>query len=391
MRRAPLAVVNQGEEQEREDAVDVKGFAGVELRTEHLQVGEGVRIGEGTVIVADDLVLGDGAVIGPGCDLRSARLEVGAGGQVGAGSRWWVADEAVLGAGSVVDAGADVVCRRWWVGEGSYLGQRLRIGAGASMEENSVVRIGNRCQIAPDVTVNPTEPVVIGDEVGISAEVAIFTHGYHAGHPVRDGHAAAFAGVEVEAGAWLGFRAVLLPGVKVGAGTVVAATATVTRSLPAGVLAAGVPATVKRVLAPVALDAAARREAVAGLLEAWVQRLRFKGLGVEAMQARGVGLRWQVTGPVSAESAGSSDGSGRCWQVIWRPQNGERPGVAEVARGGVDARAAVFDFAEPLTVRGVLDDLGHDLRDFLRRATWQFPYAGNSRGLVPERFARLLD
>ncbi|MGR3935254.1 hypothetical protein [Streptomyces sp. BRA346] len=353
-------------------------FPGVELRARRVRVGEGVRIGAGTVIVADDLVLGDGAVIGPGCDLRSARLEVGAGGQVGADSRWLVADEAVLGVGTVVDAGADVVCRLWSVGEGSYFGQRLRIGAGASMEENSVVRIGHRCQIAPDVTVNPTMPVVIGDGVGISAEVAVFTHGYHAGHSVRDGHGAAFGGVEVGDGAWLGFRAVLLPGVSVGAGTVVAATATVTRSLPAGVLAAGVPAEVKRALEPVALDAAARREAVAGLLESWTQRLRFKGLTVEAMGAQGATLRWQVTG------------SDRCWQVVWHPQDGELPGVAEVSRNGADA-SAVFDFAEPLTVRGVLDDLGHDLRDFLRRATWLFPYAGNSRGLLPGRFARLLD
>ncbi|MGH3289281.1 MAG: hypothetical protein ACRDPD_32160 [Streptosporangiaceae bacterium] len=50
----------------------------------------------------------------------------------------------------------------------------------------------------------------------------------------------------------------------------------------------------------------------------------------------------------------------------------------------------MFDFAEPLAVCGVLDGLGHDLRDHCRRATWLFPYAGNSRGLVPERFARLL-
>lgn len=363
--------------------MDARDFPGAELRVQRMQVGEGVRIGEGTVIVADDLLLGDGAVIGPGCDLRSARLEVGAGGQVGEGSRWLVADEAVLGVGTVVDAGADVVCRQWSVGEGSYLGRRLRIGAGASMEENSVVRIGHRCQIAPDVTVNPTEPVLIGNEVGISAEVAIFTHGYHAGHPVRDGHGAAFAGVEVEDGAWLGLRAVLLPGVTVGAGTVVAATATVTRSLPAGVLAAGVPATVKRVLEPVALGAAARREAVTGLLEMWMQRLRFKGLTVEATDASGVGMCWQVTG------SNGSDGPDRCWQVAWCPRDGAPPGVAEVRRSGA-ATAAVFDFGEPLAVRGVLDDLGHDLRDFLRRATWLFPYTGNSRGLMPERFARLL-
>ena len=347
-------------------------FPGVDLRAGRAEIGGGVRIGPGTVIVADDLALGDGAVVGAGCDLRSARLELGPGAQAGDGSRWLVADRARLGAGTVVDAGAEVTCREFVAGDGTYVGPRLRVGAGASMEERSVVTIGDRCQIAPDVLINATEPVVIGDEVGISAQVAIWTHGYHAGHPVRDGHAAAFAGAEVASGAWLGFRVTLLPGVRVGEGTIVAATATVTRTLPAGVLAAGVPATVRRHLEPAAMSEQQRGEAVAALAAGWLQRLRFKGLTVEPVPCS---ARWAV-------SQGASS-----WQVALHAGDGGRAGVVEI-RGGEGT--AVFDFAEPLTVRGVLDDLGHDLRDHCRRATWLFPYAGNSRAMVPERFARLL-
>ena len=47
---------------------------------------------------------------------------------------------------------------------------------------------------------------------------------------------------------WLGGGAIVCPGVTIGDDTVVAAGAVVTRDLPAGVLAAGVPATVKREL-----------------------------------------------------------------------------------------------------------------------------------------------
>jgi acetyltransferase-like isoleucine patch superfamily enzyme len=342
------------------------------MRAGRAVIGERVRIGPGTVIVTDDLVLGDGAVVGGGCDLRSSRLELGPGAQVGDGSRWLVADRARLGAGTVVDAGAEVTCREFLAGDGTYVGPRLRVGAGASMEEGSVITIGDRCQIAPDVLINPTEPVVIGDEVGISAQVAIWTHGYHAGHPVRDGHAAAFAGVEVASGAWLGFRVTLLPGVRVGEGTIVAATATVTRSLPAVVLAAGVPAKVRRHLEPAAMSAEQRGEAVDVLVGGWLQRLLFKGLAVEPGPRP---ARWTV-----------SQGASR-WQVALHAGDGSGPGVVEVTGG---ERTAVFDFAEPLAVRGVLDDLGHDLRDHCRRATWLFPYSGNSRGMVPERFARLL-
>ncbi|MEV3951795.1 acyltransferase [Streptomyces halstedii] len=344
-------------------------FPGVDLRVGRSRIGVGVEIGRGSVIVADELVLGDGARVGAGCDLRSAHLELAAAAQVAERGRLLVADRLRVGAGSRLDTDASVVCRSLDVGAGSYIGQRWQVGAGATMEEHSTVTVGDNCQIAPDVVFNATEPVVIGSGVGISAHVAVFTHGYHSGHAVRDGHAAAFAGVVVRDGVWLGFRATLLPGVEVGEGTVVAATATVTRSLPPGVLAAGVPATVRRALTPQPLDDTGRRRAVDALVESWLRRLAFKGLDV-----RRAGPVWEV-----------SDGSGGAWRV----RSAGSAGRCEVTVGSGRGEA-VFVFAEPLAVQGELDVLGHDLRDFCRRATWMFPYRTNSTGVVPERFARLL-
>ncbi|MFI7087586.1 hypothetical protein ACIBUR_28820 [Streptomyces anulatus] len=344
-------------------------FPGVDLRVGRSTIGVGVEIGRGSVIVADELVLGDGARVGSDCDLRSAHLELASGAQVGDRSRMLVADRLRVGAGSRVDCDANAVCRSLDIGAGSYVGQRWQVGAGSTMEENSTVRVGDSCQIAPDVVLNATEPIEIGSGVGISAHVAVFTHGYHSGHAVRDGHTAAFAGVAVRDGVWLGFRATLLPGVVVGEGTVVAATATVTRSLPPGVLAAGVPATVRRALDAQPLDDAGRRRAVAALLESWLRRLAYKGWTVHR-----AGLAWRV-----------HDGAGGPWWVRPAPPTGP----CEVAVSS-DRGEAVFVFDDPLTVHGELDVLGHDLRDFCRRATWMFPYATNSTGVVPERFARLL-
>ncbi|MFN2496639.1 MAG: DapH/DapD/GlmU-related protein, partial [Pseudonocardiaceae bacterium] len=48
--------------------------------------------------------------------------------------------------------------------------------------------------------------------------------------------------------AWLGANAVILPGVTVGAGSVVAAGAVVTADVPVNVIIAGVPAKVRRQL-----------------------------------------------------------------------------------------------------------------------------------------------
>jgi acetyltransferase-like isoleucine patch superfamily enzyme len=48
--------------------------------------------------------------------------------------------------------------------------------------------------------------------------------------------------VRIRSGAWIGARATILPGVTVGAGTIVAAGAVVAKSTPDNVLVAGVPA-----------------------------------------------------------------------------------------------------------------------------------------------------
>ena len=78
-----------------------------------------------------------------------------------------------------------------------------------------------------------------GDDVSIGPEAAILTLGH-------DPQSESFAdhGGEVSIGdrAWIGFRAIILPGLSIGEGAVVAAGAVVTRSVEPFAIVAGVPA-----------------------------------------------------------------------------------------------------------------------------------------------------
>jgi maltose O-acetyltransferase len=54
--------------------------------------------------------------------------------------------------------------------------------------------------------------------------------------------------IEIGDGCWIGARSIILGGVRIGEGSVVAAGSVVTRDVPSNVLIAGVPACIKRKL-----------------------------------------------------------------------------------------------------------------------------------------------
>jgi len=72
-----------------------------------------------------------------------------------------------------------------------------------------------------------------------------------AGHPVEPDRRRELITAEpitIETNVWIGAAATILPGVRIGAGAVVAAGAVVTHEVPAATLVAGVPAVVIRQL-----------------------------------------------------------------------------------------------------------------------------------------------
>ena len=141
------------------------------------------------------------------------------------GRSWWYRRVVgvQLGPGAVVQ----MDCYCWFYGPGHVRRGGSSIGAGTV--------INRRC------TLDLRNPLVVGEHVSISAEVAILTtqHDYRvAGFPLRDGP------VTIHDYVWIGMRAMVLPGVTVGRGAVIAAGAVVTRDVPPLAVVAGVPAQV---------------------------------------------------------------------------------------------------------------------------------------------------
>lgn len=134
------------------------------------------------------------------------------------------------------------------------LSTQTTISGRSSGDGTPELLVGGNVDIGWQTTIAVGRRVIIGDDVRIAG--CTFLAGYP-GHPLDPKARAAgapetedqVADIVLEDGVWLATGVTVSAGVTIGAGTVVAAGSVVTRDLPAGVLAAGVPARVIRPLA----------------------------------------------------------------------------------------------------------------------------------------------
>jgi acetyltransferase-like isoleucine patch superfamily enzyme len=108
--------------------------------------------------------------------------------------------------------------------------------------------VGERCFLGDECLLDLADGIDLGPEVTLAERVLVLTHtnvGYRT-HPLQ-GHFPAFtAPVVFEPGCFVGAGVTILPGVRVGRESFVAAGSVVTKDVPPHALAAGVPARVVR-------------------------------------------------------------------------------------------------------------------------------------------------
>jgi len=118
----------------------------------------------------------------------------------------------------------------------------LGVSAGATLEIGSHTFINYGCSIGSTLLVK------IGAHCNIGSHVIIMDNDFHRLEPERRHEMPESAAVILEDNVWLGVRTVVLRGVTIGAGSVIAAGSVVVRDVPARSLAGGVPAKVIRSL-----------------------------------------------------------------------------------------------------------------------------------------------
>lgn len=126
------------------------------------------------------------------------------------------------------------------------VGQRAILNAPFNAAFGSNVHIGDDFYGNANLTFVDDAEIHIGDGVMIAPNVTLATTG-HPVHPERRVDFARFSEpIVIKDKVWIGSNVVVLPGVRIGYGSVIGAGSVVSRDVPAMVIAVGVPARVVR-------------------------------------------------------------------------------------------------------------------------------------------------
>ena len=130
-----------------------------------------------------------------------------------------------------------------------FYGKRIakQFGKNVNIERNAFftpeLKIGNNSGVGINCEVHG--PVTIGDNVMMGPEVVIYTGGHRHDRtdiPMMEQGSVDPRPVTIGNDVWIGRRAIILPGVTIGDGVIIAAGAVVTKSIEPYMIAAGVPA-----------------------------------------------------------------------------------------------------------------------------------------------------
>jgi acetyltransferase-like isoleucine patch superfamily enzyme len=181
----------------------------ISIKADHIKIGENVSFGKNIDI-----------------DIR---------GKFSIGNRSRLGDNVVIRGNNII------------IGKDFYHSEGLIVGGGGIYHPNANLIIGDRCVIHNNF-INVCEEVKLGNDVGLSPETSILTHGYWLS--VLDGFPVKFAGVIIHDGVIIGYRSIILMGVTIGKNAVIGTGSVVTSNLKENKIYAGNPAKLIRAIKP---------------------------------------------------------------------------------------------------------------------------------------------
>jgi acetyltransferase-like isoleucine patch superfamily enzyme len=327
------------------------GFIKIFLyRLKGYRIGKGVSIGPGSVICGDSVEVGDHTSIGFLTIIRGKEIRLG--------------PYVQIGSMTFLDT------PHLEIGEGTKINEQVFVG-GLQYPDSRFV-VGRNCLIMQLSFINPARSIVIGDDTGIGGHCLIFGHSSFLSQ--FEGYAVDFAPIEIGNSVGLSWRVFVLPGAKIGDGTMVGANSLVAGTLPPHSMAVGFPARIvgKPPVFPKPVSDEEKAEMFRKIVSEMIHFLAASGLECtqdgESYQIRQPKTGWrrsptwrlQVTAGDPREAAGNlGPAPPDVFLSLW-----EIP--AEVRDSLASRNIVWIDIARKEQPR-ISNDLGDEVLDFLKR------------------------
>jgi acetyltransferase-like isoleucine patch superfamily enzyme len=189
-------------------------------RLKGYRIGKKVKIGFGSVIIGDEISIGDETTIGFFTIIRGKQINIGS--HVSIGSITFLDTPYVK------------------IGSGTKINEQVFVG-GLQYPDSKFI-VGRNCQIMQMCFINPAKSVVIGDDSGIGGHSLLFGHTSFLS--AFEGYNVEFNDITIGNSVSLAWRVFVLPGTKIGDGSVIGANSLVHRTIPPHSMAVGFPARV---------------------------------------------------------------------------------------------------------------------------------------------------
>jgi len=128
------------------------------------------------------------------------------------------------------------------IGSRTTIWPNVKISCCGSKGKLAKLKIGRRCSVGDRTEIHCGRKITIGNEVIIAWDCNILDRDYHS----VDGGIEKTSDVIIGDHVWVGCRSIILKGVTIGKGAIIAAGSLVNRDIPAYSLVAGNPAKVKK-------------------------------------------------------------------------------------------------------------------------------------------------
>lgn len=302
------------------------------------KIGTGVKVSYFAVVRSKSIALEDGARIDPFVIINTRKLTL--------------KKRARVKSFSVIDT------PEFELGEDSTILQQVVVGG--MVTPRSKLIIGKRVKVFSFSFLNPTEPITIGDDVGIGGANYIFTHG--SWQNVLDGFPSSFGPVNIERGVWFPWRVFVMPNVTVGEFATIGANSVITRNIPARTLAIGSPAKVVKTgdeyIRP--LSEVQRKDFLLKLLDEFVEYLVFMGNSATKCEGEAAwDIKMNGESPYRLLFDGATNSPGTVDRVVVSLKHPSKLPTGVIAAFSVDEKAVyVNDLARVSELRNFFSRYG---------------------------------